>query len=65
MNTVSSLEKEEKIPCKCRQTMAVFPLEQFLYAVKGLLLSLEFSFLGVILVPEEFVSSLIYSIYNI
>lgn len=45
--------------------MAAFPLEQFMYAVKGLFLSPEFSFLGVILVAEEFVSSLIYSIYNI
>jgi len=45
--------------------MAVFPLEQLMYAVKGLFLSPEFSFLEVILVPEELVNRLIYSIYNI
>lgn len=45
--------------------MASFPLQEFMYAVNGLLLSPAFLFLGVIFIPEEFVSSGIYSICNL
>lgn len=71
MNTVSSLEKKRQKQnqtgklCECRETMAAFPLQELMYAVNGLFLSPAFLFLGVILVPEEFVSSGIYSICNL
>lgn len=64
MNSVSSLEKKKKILCNCRQTMVVFPVGKK-KAPKGLFLSPESSFLEVILVPEELVSSLIYRIDSI
>lgn len=47
------------------QTNWQFSLQQFTYAAKGLFPSPDLSFLGVILDPEEFVSRLIHSVYNI
>lgn len=48
-----------------QRNMSAFPLNEFMCAVNGLFLSPEFSFLVVILVPEEFLSRGIYSIFNL
>lgn len=48
-----------------QRNMAGFPLHEFMYVVNGLLLSPAFSFMGVILVSEEFLSRGIYSICNL
>lgn len=65
MNSVSSLEKKEKNTVQLQINHGSFSCWKKKKALKGLFLSPESSFLEVILVPEELVSSLIYRIDSI